>query len=117
MQVESTMSFKPFIHLFVLVRTAVVQDQVQVCLRRSFAIQSPQELQKLLMAMASITIPDHLSRRHIQRNKQTGRPITNIIVRMPFHLSRSQWKQRLSLVQSLDLALFIRDFGWTLSGG
>jgi hypothetical protein len=107
MQVEPTMPFKPFIRLSVLLRAVVVQDQVQVYLGRSFVIQSSQELEKLLMAMASVTIPDYLSCGYIQGSKQTGRPITNIIVRMPFHLSRSQWKKRLSPIQSLDLALFI----------
>lgn len=40
MQMESTMSFKPFIHLFVLVRAVVVRDQVQVYLGRSFVIRN-----------------------------------------------------------------------------
>jgi hypothetical protein len=89
MQMKPTMFIKPLGHPFVLVRAIVIQDQVQVFVCGGLFIQSAQELQKFLMAMASVTIPNNFSRCHVQSSKQTGCPIPDIIVSMPLHLSRS----------------------------
>ena len=59
------------------------------------------------MSMARHAVAQHLPAQHIQRRKQSGGPITDVIVGLALGQARTQKENRLSAVQSLNLALLI----------
>ena len=58
---EAPMTLQPRLHVGVFVSAIVVHDQVQRDIGRKLPIQATQELQELLMPMASVALTDHFA--------------------------------------------------------
>src|SRR3984893_10922335 len=67
-------------------------------------VQKPQEF---LMPVPRLACSDYGSFEHIQCCEQRRRPVAFVIVCLPLGQAGTQWKDRLSPVQSLNLALLI----------
>ena len=72
MQHKAGVSGQPTPHVFVSVGAVIVQNQVQRFILRKLPVKPPQKLQKLLMTMTRIALPDDPSFDHLQRGKQSG---------------------------------------------
>ena len=58
----------------------VVHDDVDITGRRQLRGEPLEEFQKFLMAMPSMTLADHLPGRDIQRRKERGGAVPNVVV-------------------------------------
>ena len=61
----------------------IVQNQMDVQIRRNGIINSIQEFAKFNRSMPTMTFADHLTRLHIERSKERRRSIAGIIVSAP----------------------------------
>src|SRR5262245_16752318 len=68
---------------------------------------SSRKLAELDRAVAWEALADHLAGGHIERGKQAGGAVSNIVVGAPLGLARPQRQERLSAVERLHLALFV----------
>src|SRR5215218_6115887 len=80
MHVIPGMADKPPRHLRGFVRPIVVHDHVHLALRRHGRVDLIEELKQLLMAMPPMTAADHLAGRDIQRGKQRGGAMPNVVM-------------------------------------
>ena len=67
MQVEAGMLGEPLVYVLVLVGAVVVQNHVDLKPLGNLAVDRPQELQELAMAMARQALADDLAAEHVQR--------------------------------------------------
>ena len=107
MQVVARVAHKPPHHLRHFVGPVVVHDEVDLTGRRQLRVEPLEEFQKLLMAMPSMTLTDHLPRRDIQRRKQRGGAVANVVVGLLSREAGAHRQQRPRAIQGLDLALFV----------
>lgn len=77
---------QPLLHVWVLVGSVIVQNQVDFKARSNRCVNALQETEELLMAMSRLTIGDNSSFQDVQGGKQRGGPMPLVIVR----LSRGQ---------------------------
>jgi AraC-like DNA-binding protein/CheY-like chemotaxis protein len=101
------MASKPSAHPRRLVRPVVVENQMNVEVRRRVRVDRVQKLQELLTAMPPVQFANHPAGGHIERGEQRGRPVTHVIMRAPFRLARAQRQNRRGAVERLNLAFFI----------
>ena len=80
---------------------------MELHLGRELGIQTLQKLQKLLVAMAGIALPNDLALRHLQRRKERRRAIALVIMGHGSTATLLQRQSRLGTIQRLNLALFI----------
>jgi hypothetical protein len=80
---------------------------VHVQVLRYGLLDLPEETQELLMPVAGLALCDHLSSGHIQRCKQGGGAVTDVVMRHPFHIPQAHGQQRLGPIQGLNLRLFV----------
>ena len=90
------------------VRPVVVHDYVHVTVWRQLGIDALEEFQKLLMAMAAMTLPDHLPGRDVQGREQGGRPVTDVVVGLAGGHAGPHRQERPGPVQSLHLAFLVQ---------
>ncbi len=107
MQVKPGMACELSPHPRRLVRAVVVENQVNVEVRRDLRVDRIEKLQELLTAMPPVQLADNPARRDIERGEQRGRVVPHVIMRAPFRLARAQRQNRRGAVQGLDLAFFI----------
>jgi len=105
--VITRVSCQPCSHLFHLVRTVVVQHQVDVQATGEVRIDVIEKPQKLLMPVLPVTIADVDSAGHIQRREQGRHAMPLVIMALPRRYAGRQRENRLRAVQGLDLALLI----------
>ena len=80
MKMKSRMTLQPALHILMLVRAIVVDDQMQIVRIRGLLINEFHELDELLMTMAAHADPDHLPVQHAQGSEQRGGTMTGIVV-------------------------------------
>src|SRR5438876_402316 len=103
------MAKEPSFHGRRLVRAVVVHDQVDLDPRLlgDIRIDLAQELEELLMSMATVTTPDHFASGHVQSREQRGGTVPDVVMSPSFGLRWLHRQQGLSAVQRLDLALLV----------
>jgi hypothetical protein len=79
---------QPAFHLWVLVRSIIVKDQMDFETDGDRGIDAIQKSQKLLVAMSRLAVCDDRSFQDIQSRKQRGRPVPLVIMRL------SGWQPR-----------------------
>ncbi len=80
-------------------RRVVVEHEMNVLLAGSLHIDATQKLQELLVPMAPMTRADGLSRLNVERRKERGHSMAQVVVRLPLGHARAHWKDRLRTVQ------------------
>ena len=80
-QMQSWRSRHPLLDMGVVVRPAIVQDQVAGLPWRHVSVDDVQELQPLLVAMARITGADHGAVEHSARREQAGGAVGLVVMR------------------------------------
>src|SRR5579885_2036923 len=106
MELDARMGGQPLLYRRVFVGPVVVADQVQFPARVA-AGQRLEEGDELLVPMATKAARVDLAAGHLQRRKQTGGAVTNVVVGAPLGQTRPHRQQRLGAVKRLDLRLFI----------
>ena len=61
----------------------VIEDQMPVEVGRHVRVDRLQELQKLLTAMAPMTLADHLARRHVEGGEKGRGAVPAVVVGAP----------------------------------
>ena len=89
------------------VRTVVVDDQMNVELRRHVGVNVLEEREKLLVAMARLALRQDLAGRDIERGEQRGRPMAEIAMGDAFDIAEPQRQDRPRALQRLNLAFLI----------
>ena len=69
MKHEAGMTFQPVLHVVMLMRSIIVDDEMERHLTRKVLVQNAQEAEKLLMPMALIALSDDLSLQGFQRRE------------------------------------------------
>jgi hypothetical protein len=82
-QGEPGMSRQPLDDPGMFMRPVVVQNEVQRPSPRGRSIKLREEPDKLDMPVAVLTTPDDRSVQHVQRREERGRPVPNIVMRLP----------------------------------
>ena len=82
-QMKPRVAREPPPHARRLVRAVVVQDQMDVEVRRHLGIDRVEELQELLTPMTPMPFADDLARGDVERGEQCGRAVAHIIMRAP----------------------------------
>src|ERR1035437_6216079 len=90
-----------------LVGAVVVQDQMDIQVRRNVFFNGIEEVTKLDRAMASLCLSDQLARLGVERGKETGGAVTRIIVSAAFNLPWPHGQQRRGSIQRLYLRLLV----------
>ena len=85
----------------------VVDDQVDVELRRHRRIDGRQELAKLSRPVALMKLADDFATLRIQGREERGSPVARVIVGAPFDVSRAHGQHGLRPIKRLDLGFFI----------
>jgi hypothetical protein len=90
-----------------LMRPVVVHDQMHVEVARHRGINGVQELPELSRAMSLMKLRDQLTRLHIERGKQSGRPVAPVVMRAALDLAQAHRRHRLRPIQGLNLRFLI----------
>ena len=98
---------QPCSHPGVFVSCVVIDNQVDIQIRRDAVIQTAQEREKLLMAVPRFALCKHCARRDIQCGEQSRCSIANVIVRHAFGITQTHRQHGLRTVQRLNLAFLI----------
>jgi len=104
---ESGVAFEPALYGGMFMRGVVVDHQVQRTIRRRLPINLAQEFQELLMPMPIKATADHRALQHIQRGKQGGGPMTDLVVGPGGALAGPERQPQLRSLQRLNLRLLI----------
>src|SRR5918996_5586062 len=90
-QVEPRMILQPLAHLRVLVGAVVVHDQVDLSATGCLPIDALEKSDEFGMAVPRLAGSDHSPIQHIERGKQSGGPMSNVVMGLP---SGNSWSQR-----------------------
>ena len=107
MQVETRMAAQPAGHARVFVRAVVIDDKVQLQIRRGLPIHLRQKLQKLLVPMAGHAGSNHPSIEHAEGREQRGGAMPFIVMGLTGGQSRTQRQQGPRAVQCLNLTFLV----------
>ena len=77
---------QPGTHLRVLVRCIIVDDKVNVQLRRNAFIETAQKSEKFLVTVARLAFAEYNASRDIQSGKQGRSPVAHIIMSHAFEI-------------------------------
>src|ERR1019366_6747859 len=102
----STM-FSHELEVGVVVGRVVVKDQVDLQALGDLAIDRPQELQELDVAVTRKALTDHRPGQDIQRGEQRRGPVALVVMSHRAGPARLDRQRRLGAVQRLDLALLV----------
>ena len=90
-----------------LVRSVVVQDEMDVRVRRDCRVHGVEELPEFDRAMPAMELGDHRAGFDIGRGKQGRRAMAPIIMRPPSSLAGPHRQRRLGTVQGLNLRFLV----------
>src|SRR5260370_40659296 len=85
-----------------LVGGVVVDDEVDVEVRRDRGINGVEELAKLHGPMSAMTAADDGARLHVQRGKERGGAMADVVPGSPFSFAGPHRQQRLGAVPGLE---------------
>src|ERR1041385_1267162 len=89
------------------VRPVIIHHQMKFDFAGKFLFQPLEKLQKLLVTVSCITLPNDSALGNLQRGKQGGGAVAFVVVRHGATPSLLERQPRLSAIQGLNLALFI----------
>jgi len=98
---------RPGSNFFMCVFRIIIHDNMYIQLRRNVCINMPQKLQKRLMTTPLFLLGENAAGCYFQGRKKRQCPMANIIVRIPFRITKFQWKTRLCALKCLALAFFV----------
>ena len=104
---EPGMPHQPAVNHRGLMRTGVVDDEVDVQLRRDRGVNRHQEPVKFSGAVALMELADDFAALGIQRGEERGRPMPRVVVGPALDLPRPHWQHGLRAIQRLDLGFFV----------
>lgn len=85
----------------------VIEDQMDVEIRRHGRVDAEQKLPKLLGAMARVAGPDDGPRFHIQRREERRRPVPDVVVGASGREARAHPQERRRAIEGLNLTLLV----------
>src|SRR2546426_6809304 len=104
---KTRMTPQPRLHPRMFVGSVVVDDEVQVELGGSLAIDLLEKADELLMAVTSHAVADHLAVEHAERGEEGGRSVALVVVGSGSEPALLHRQTRLGAVESLNLALLV----------
>src|SRR5882757_4385155 len=90
-----------------LMSTVVVEDQMDVELRRHCRIDLVEKLAKLQRAMATVELPNHLASLSVQGGEQRSGTVAFVIMSPAFRLAGAHRQNGLRAIQSLNLRFLV----------
>ncbi len=90
MKLDTRMFCHPVFNILMFMRGMIIQNQMKLKFLRCLPLNSSQELQKLLMTVSLISLPDNFSIQSIQGGKQGRGPISLIIMSLSFRFNHFQ---------------------------
>src|SRR3954465_1123917 len=106
-RMEPPMASKPRSHGGGFVCTVVIHDQMHLQSRRYVALHGAEKLQEFLGPVAPMQFTDDLAARYIERSKQGGGAVAQVVVRASLRQARSQRQDRFAAIERLNLTLLI----------
>ena len=106
-QMEAWMPPQPGFHARVFVGCVVVDDEMQVELRRGLGVDLAKEPDELLMPVAWHAVTDDFAVKHAQGSKQRGRAVALVVVRHRAAAPLLDWQARLGAIKRLDLTFLV----------
>lgn len=107
MEMEAQMPPEPGFHPGVLVGSIIVDDQMQVHLRRRLAVDLFEEPDEFLVAVSRHTVPDDFPIEHTQGGEQRGRAMAFVVVGHRPATAFLHGETGLSPIEGLDLAFLV----------
>ena len=101
------MAFQPGFDLRVLVSGVVVDHGFDRLAIRNLLFDGVEEADELLVPVALHAAPDHRPVQHVERCKQSRRPMPYVIVRHGRAAAGPEWQSSLGAIERLDLALLV----------
>lgn len=101
------MPTEPGFYPGMLVGSIVVNDEMQVDLRRGLGVDRFEETDEFLMPMSRHAIADHLAIEHAEGRKQRGRAVAFVVVRHRPAAPFLQRQTRLGAIEGLDLTFLV----------
>ena len=101
------MAGEPFLDLVLLMRSVVVENDVDRFVFRHLALDTVEEADELLMAMALHVLPDDCSVKHVERCEQRGCAMPLVIVGHGARTALLHRQAGLGAVERLDLRLLV----------
>src|SRR6185437_15602163 len=98
---------QPGPYLRMLVRSVIIDDEVNVKFGRDALVQSAQKREELLMPMTRLAFGEHCTGGNVQRGKQGCRSVTDIVMGHALDITETHWQDGLSAIQCLNLAFLI----------
>ena len=117
MECPSRMTFEPSSNIGMLMGGVVVDDGVDGLSHRNLVLDSVEETDELLMAMALHVAADHPPVEDIDRGEQRRCAVTLIIVGHGPGATLFHRQSRLSAIERLNLAFFIDRQNMACAGG
>src|SRR4051794_7077083 len=106
-KVKSRVPWEPSTNLGMLEGGVVMDNQMQVQVRRGSAIDLLEEANELLVPVSTHALADHSPIQHVERGEQGCRAVTLIVMGHRLAASRAQGEPRLSAIERLDLRLLV----------
>ena len=106
-EMEARMFREPGLHLGRLVRSVVIEHEMDVEWRSHAAVDPTQEADELLRAMPGLALADYAAGARIEGGEQRGRAVPLVVVRHRGGTTLLQRQAGLGAVERLDLALFV----------
>src|SRR5512139_718591 len=88
-------------------RSVVVQNQMNVQINRNSHLYSVQKLSKFKGPMSPMTLPDDLSRFHVEGGEERSGSMARVIMCSPLHLAWPHGQKWLRSVERLNLRLLV----------
>lgn len=98
---------EPCSDLWMLVRSVVVYDEMQVQILRCLPIDLLQKFQELLVTVPRHALPDDFSFEYVQCGEECGRAIAFVVVRHCLRVSSHKRKRWLCTIKSLNLTFLV----------
>ncbi len=107
MQMKSGVAFQPRVDAGMFVRPIVVDDEVQIQIERRLDVDELEKPNKFLMPVARHAVADDLAVEHAEGREKGGGSVALVIVSLAGWDTGPQGQQRLSSIQSLNLAFLV----------
>ena len=107
MNLKSRPLCQPESDLGMLVSGIVVDDEMDRKIFGYDLIDALEESKKLLMAMAWFAFGEDSPGGDVERGKESGGAMTNVVMSDAFHVAQAHRQHRLGTIQSLNLGLLI----------
>jgi hypothetical protein len=104
---EPGVPHQPTVNQRGLMRAGVVDDEVDVQVRRDRGVDRHQEASKFSGAVALMELADNFATLGVQRGEERGRPMPRVVVGPALDLPRPHRQHGLRAIERLDLGFFV----------